>query len=201
MQNENDFKRLAVMVSPDVIDRCKKDITSKSDDPIEDYALNNLIVKCLCGRLAEDIYEKLRDEERSTFDISKREAISEANPVGLMEAIQILGPPLEMRITRPALVPNPVREDSFKGLTSGAVCTTPYGTMRADIFDVGRPYENTLQRTRISFSYPAEYVDFTFRLPLTDELRAYLPEIKDRYETVKRVRDCMYNGKNPLDEE
>lgn len=162
------------------------------------------VIKALSERIAKNLAELLTKDEKLLCEFVDPDNVSKANPTGLLEAIQILGLPHDYKLVFGSGM---VSSDEIEASTKRAgMPIVPVMQDKRGRFVMGiRDRENIdvmhlTDRAVAADNYRA-FVDFTFRLPLTDELRAYLPEIKDRYEIVKRVRDCMFTGKNPLDEE
>lgn len=162
------------------------------------------VIKALSERIAKNLAELLTKDEKLLCEFVDPDNVSKANPTGLLEAIQTLGLPHDYKLVFGSSTKS---SDDIKALSKLAgIPITPVLQDEAGLFVLGtKDRENIdvvhLTDRAVTAKTHRAFVDFTFRLPLTDELRAYLPEIKDRYETVKRVRDCMFTGKNPLDEE
>lgn len=157
----------------------------------------------LSKRIAQRLAEILTKDENVLFDFVLKDQVSYANPTALMEAILALGLPNDYKLVfGSSSIDKRVFEMYMTGLhgSPGVYITDEDDRVAIRITD--REMLDCLMLTDRKVTADANaFVDFTFRLPLTDELKAYLPEIKSRYETVKRMRDCMYTGKNPLDEE
>lgn len=162
------------------------------------------VIKDLSERIAKSLAELLTKDEKLLREFVDPNQVSDANPTGLMEAIQTLGLPYDYKLVLGSSMPNTVMY-SYAAKTADLQITPALQDKEGHLVLEIKDRENLdmvyLTDRAVTAKTHRAFVDFTFRLPLTDELRAYLPEIKDRYETVKRVRDCMYNGKNPLDEE
>lgn len=161
-------------------------------------------IEALSKRIAKNLAELLTKDEKLLCEFVDPEQVSDANPTGLLEAIQTLGLPHDYKLVMGSDMHS---SDEIEFLTKRAnIPIVPVMQDKEGRFVLGiKDRENIDDMRFTDRAVTAEtgraFVDFTFRLPLTDELKAYLPEIKDRYETVKRVRDCMFTGKNPLDEE
>lgn len=162
------------------------------------------VIKDLSERIAKSLAELLTKDEKLLREFVDPNQVSDVNPTGLLEAIQTLGLPHDYKLVMGSDMHS---SDEIEFLTKRAnIPIVPVMQDKEGRFVLGiKDRENIDDMRFTDRAVTAEtgraFVDFTFRLPLTDDLRAYLPEIKDRYETVKRVRDCMFAGKNPLDEE
>lgn len=162
------------------------------------------VIKALSERIAKKLAELLTKDEKFLCEFVDPDSVSKTNPTGLLEAIQTLGLPHDYKLVLGSSV---VSSDmvKFYAKSIGSQMTPAVQDEAGRLAIAIRDRENIdvvhLTDRAVTAQTNRAFVDFTFRLPLTDELRAYLPEIKDRYETIKRVRDCMFTGKNPLDEE
>jgi hypothetical protein len=161
------------------------------------------VIEALSEHIAKKLAELLTKDEKLLCKFVDPKQVSDVNPTGLLEAIQTLGLPHEYKLVFGS---DETSSDYIKSLSKSAgIPITPVMQDEEGRFVLGIKDRENIDMMRLTDrsvtanNYRA-FVDFTFRLPLTDELRAYLPEIKDRYETVKRVRDCMFTGKNPLDD-
>lgn len=162
------------------------------------------VIKDLSERIAKSLAELLTKDEKLLWEFVDPDQVSDANPTGLMEAIQTLGLPYDYKLVLGSSMTNTAMHSyvaKMAGLQITPALQDKEGRLALGIRDRENLDIVCFTDRAVTSETNRAFVDFTFRLPLTDELRAYLPEIKDRYETVKRVRDCMFTGKNPLDEE
>lgn len=165
----------------------------------------------IVDRVAEKISDVLRKEMIEYFEalgafrnLETPGTVSEANYIGLQEAIQLLGIPNKVDLVfdtvqysadggflmpyyngsaRETTVPGP---DPYHGGNLAGVTTT------IDVKDIRNEqslYTSYRFTANVAFETVPKYVDITFRMRYTDELRDYIPNITAMYEHIKNGRN------------
>ena len=165
------------------------------------------------GEFVNEITQRLGDQIREYFNdyfehlgayqmLEESSQVSDANYIGLQEAIQILGIPNKVNIVYDTLnysasggflmpyyngacteidIPGP---SPFDGrLAAFDIVSTARGSVNID--DIGGSY--TFE-CRVAFETVPKYVDITFRMPYTDDLRDYIPNIEAMYWHLKDAK-------------
>lgn len=165
----------------------------------------------IANRVAEKICDELRKgfiehfEQLGAFrDLEIPGTVSEANYIGLQEAIQFLGVPNKVDlvfdtvqysaeggflmpyytgITRETTVPDlgPCHGGNLADITT----TVDVKTLE----DPQCLYTSYRFTANVAFETVPKYVDITFRMRYTDELRDYIPNITAMYEHLKCGRE------------
>lgn len=165
----------------------------------------------IVDRAAEKISDVLRKEMIEYFEalgaFRKLEVpgtVSEANYIGLQEAIQLLGIPNEVDLvfdtiqysaeggflmpyyngsTRETTVPGP--DPCHGGNLADITTAIDVKSMR----DEQSLYTSYVFTVNVAFETVPKYVDITFRMRYTDELKDYIPNITAMYEHLKCGRE------------
>lgn len=165
----------------------------------------------IVDRVAEKISDVLRKEMIEYFEalgafrnLEMPGTVSEANYIGLQEAIQFLGVPNKVDLVfdtvqysaeggflmpyyngsaRETTVPGP---DPFHGGNLADITTTVDVKSMRNEQSLYTSYTFTVN---VAFETVPKYVDITFRMPYTDELRDYIPNITAMYEHLKCGRE------------
>lgn len=165
----------------------------------------------IIDKVAEKISDGLREalikyfEDLGAFrDLEMPGTVSEANYIGLQEAIQFLGIPNKVDLVfdivqysaeggflmpyyngsaRETTVPGP---DPCHGGNLADITTT---VDVKDIRNEGSLYTSYKFTVNVAFETVPKYVDITFRMRYTDELKAYIPNITAMYEHLKCGRE------------
>lgn len=165
----------------------------------------------IVDRVAEKISDVLRKEMIEYFEalgafrnLEMPGTVSEANYIGLQEAIQFLGIPNKVDLVfdtvqysaeggflmpyyngsaRETTVPGP---DPCHGGNLADITTTVDVKTLEDPQCLCTSYRFT---ANVAFETVPKYVDITFRMPYTDELRDYIPNIAAMYEHLKCGRE------------
>lgn len=168
---------------------------------------NNEVTNQITKQLGDQIREYLDDyfEHLGAYQLLEDPSqISGANYIGLQEAIQFLGIPNKVNLVYDNQnytasggflmpyyndgahaefdIPGP---DPFDGnLAAFTVVSTARGSFNLE--DLRDTYTFEF---RIAFETVPKYVDITFRMRYTDELRDYIPNITAMYEHIKNGRN------------
>lgn len=166
-------------------------------------------------KIADRVAEKISDDLRKVLikyfeDIGAYRnleipgTVSEANYIGLQEAIQFLGIPNKVDLVfdtaqysaeggflmpyyngsaRETTVPGP---DPCHGGNLADITTT---VDVKDMRDEQSLYTSYRFTVNVAFETVPKYVDITFRMQYTDELKAYIPNITAMYEHLKCGRE------------
>lgn len=165
----------------------------------------------IVNRVAEKISDGLREalikyfEDLGAFrDLEIPGTVSETNYIGLQEAIQFLGIPNKVDLVfdtvqysaeggflmpyyngsaRETTVPGP--DPCHGGNLADITTTVDVKNMR----DEQSLYTTYVFEVNVAFETVPKYVDITFRMRYTDELKAYIPNITAMYEHIKSGRN------------
>lgn len=165
------------------------------------------IVDRVAARLSDDLREVLIKyfEDLGAFkELEVPGSVSEANYIGLQEAIQFLGIPNKVDLVfdtvqysaeggflmpyyngaaRETTVPGP---DPCHGGNLADITTT------VDVKDMCNEqslYTSYVFSVKVAFETVPKYIDITFRMRYTDELKYYIPNITAMYEHLKCGRE------------
>lgn len=175
-----------------------------------DKAMGNELYEIACA-VADKIGDDLRGafikyfEDLGAFrDLEIPGTVSEANYIGLQEAIQFLGVPNKVDlvfdtvqysaeggflmpyytgVAKETTVPGP---DPCHGGNLADIATVIDAKKVQDEMSLLTTYKFTVHT---AFETVPKYVDITFRMPYTDELKHYIPNITAMYEHLKCGRE------------